>query len=115
MVKQIVRYLFFLVIIGLVSACVPSWPPLSKPQIQVSSSCSSNADSSRCSITMTSDAGSPHNFDWKATVQPSSVSLGISSGTLTPGGKIIIQFQFPSKQCPINVTFVGSDGTVVKT
>jgi hypothetical protein len=113
--KQMILSLFFLAILELMTACTPSWPPLSKVSIQVSSSCNSTTTPATCSVKLVNDPRSPQAFNWKVVVQPSDIHFGISSGTITPGGSNEIDFQALHKQCPVNMTFTGSDGTVVKT
>jgi len=111
--KQMIWTLCFFIVLCLISAS--AYVALSGPHIQTSSYCTSYNRYSKCSINLVSDARLPRPFDWKVAVQPSNIQLGVSSGTLTRGGRNEIQFQVPHQQCPVTMIFTGSDGSMIKS
>lgn len=112
MKRQIIWLIFLLTLSTPITSCTLPSPNL---QLHISSSCTPQGKYSRCSVVLISDASSPRPFNWKVTAQPASIQLGVSSGTVTPGGSNEIQFQVTHDQCPATVTFSGSDGTVIQS
>ena len=110
--KQVLWTLFFIVIC-LIS--IYTYVMFYTSQVQISSHCNPDNGSSKCSIDIVSGTHLLRPWNWRIALQPSNIHLGVSSGTLTPGGRNEIQFRVSHEQCPATVVFTGSDGTVIKS
>ena len=104
---------FLFIVICLIS--IYTYVMFYTPQVQIASHCNPGDRYSKCSIDVVSGAHLPGLWNWRVAVQPSNIQLGVSSGTLTPGGQNEIQFRVSHEQCPATIVFTGSDGTVIKT